>query len=251
VPVLVAVNHTAGDALLDAAAECARALDAHLLLLHVVPRPNARRLASARAYLDTLVAHLAGQGIEAEPLVRGGSVVAVILEVARREWVSAIVLGVSRRPALLRAVVGSISSDIERAAPCPVLLVEREPSSETEPGLRSFRDAAQRSGAVVRRLPRFETVEVTQIVGSVGRANELAHDFRPTRGRRRRQDEQRLERICSALEAGRGLPPLELYKLGSGYYVLDGHHRVAAALLLGQTQVDARVVEYVPAHRLN
>jgi hypothetical protein len=37
-----------------------------------------------------------------------------------------------------------------------------------------------------------------------------------------------------------------LYKLGFGYYVLDGHHRVAAARLLGQVEIDANVTEFVP-----
>jgi ParB-like chromosome segregation protein Spo0J len=48
------------------------------------------------------------------------------------------------------------------------------------------------------------------------------------------------------MERGRGLPPVELYKLGATYYVLDGHHRVAAARLNGQLEIDAYVAEYVP-----
>jgi hypothetical protein len=46
--------------------------------------------------------------------------------------------------------------------------------------------------------------------------------------------------------AGRALPPVELYRLGDGYYVLDGHHRVAAALAVGQLALDARVTEFAP-----
>jgi len=247
VPVLVAINHTVGDALLEAARECARIIGTSVLLLHVLPRADARREASARAYLDTLVTHFDGHGIQAEPLVRVGGVVPVLLEEARERWVSTIILGVSRRSAVLSAVVGNISVAIQRAAPCPVVLVEREPESLREPAVRSFTEAAGRAGAMVQKHARLETVEVARIVGSVGRAHELGRDFRPPARRRRRHDEQRLERVRSALEAGRGLPPLELYKVGSGYYVLDGHHRVAAALLLGQTEVDARVTEYVPA----
>lgn len=56
----------------------------------------------------------------------------------------------------------------------------------------------------------------------------------------------RLETIRIKMERGDCLPPIELYKLGTGYYVLDGHHRVAAAMLIGQVEVDARVVEFVP-----
>ena len=43
------------------------------------------------------------------------------------------------------------------------------------------------------------------------------------------------------------MPAIDVYKLGFGYYVLDGHHRVAVALHNGQVEIDANVVEYVPA----
>jgi ParB-like chromosome segregation protein Spo0J len=91
----------------------------------------------------------------------------------------------------------------------------------------------------------MRTVAIAEIAGSVGRAHELADDFRPRHGARRRADDDRLERIRSRMERDRGLPPVELYKLGDVYYVLDGHHRVAAARLNGQLDVDAHVVEYV------
>jgi hypothetical protein len=42
------------------------------------------------------------------------------------------------------------------------------------------------------------------------------------------------------------MPPIDAYKLGFGYYVLDGHHRVAAALANGQVEIEANVVEHVP-----
>jgi hypothetical protein len=64
--------------------------------------------------------------------------------------------------------------------------------------------------------------------------------------RRRREDDQRFERILHLMEAGAPLPPVTLYKLGYGYYILDGNHRVAAAKQLGQLEVDALVTEFVP-----
>ena len=40
------------------------------------------------------------------------------------------------------------------------------------------------------------------------------------------------------------MPLLELYKFGYDYYVLDGHHRVAAARQLGIRELEAEVSEY-------
>jgi nucleotide-binding universal stress UspA family protein len=245
--ILLAVNRTVGDALLSATADCARELDASVLLVHVLPRSDPRLEASARAYLDTLVAHLGSASVDATAAVRIGNVVATLLAEARGVWAAVIVLGVSRRPVVVSSVLGSISSAVGRGASCPVVLVHRGPGSdEPRPPLWSFGKAAERCGPLVPSLPRIETVEVARIVGSVGRARELGVDFRPPRQKRRLGDEQRLQRVRDALDAGKGLPPVELYKLGSGYYVLDGHHRVAAALQIGQAEIDANVVEYVP-----
>jgi hypothetical protein len=87
-------------------------------------------------------------------------------------------------------------------------------------------------------------VEVSRIVGSVGRPSELGPDFRPLR--RWGHDDHRFQRVLQAMQEGRSLPPIELYKLGYGYYVLDGHHRVAAARQLGQHWIDANVTEFLP-----
>ena len=113
-------------------------------------------------------------------------------------------------------------------------------------GTRSFTDDARRVGAVPARQPRFESVDTERIIGSVGRAHELARDFRPPRRRRRVPDNERFAFAVGALRTGRALPPVELYRLGDGYYVLDGHHRVAAALAVGQLALDARVTEFAP-----
>jgi hypothetical protein len=65
----------------------------------------------------------------------------------------------------------------------------------------------------------------------------------------------RFVRIGAAMQQGRTLPPVDLYKVkkapspgresaASEYYVVDGHHRVAMARKLGQAFLDAHVVEY-------
>ena len=46
---------------------------------------------------------------------------------------------------------------------------------------------------------------------------------------------------------GLPLPAIEVYKLGDCYYVLDGHHRVAAARAASQISIDAEVIECAAA----
>ncbi|MGH2368335.1 MAG: ParB N-terminal domain-containing protein, partial [Chloroflexota bacterium] len=48
-----------------------------------------------------------------------------------------------------------------------------------------------------------------------------------------------------AMASGQALPPLQLYKLGYDYYILDGHHRVAAARTLGIRELEAEVTEFL------
>jgi ParB/Sulfiredoxin domain len=119
--------------------------------------------------------------------------------------------------------------------------------AHTSAPAHSFNDAAARAGALQRRMPRAETVDMERIVGSVGRAHEVSRDFRPPRRRRRQADNERFERVLRAMTRGPALPPVQLYRLGSDYYVLDGHHRLAAAISLGQLAVDAHVTEFVAA----
>jgi hypothetical protein len=81
----------------------------------------------------------------------------------------------------------------------------------------------------------------------VDRATDLGPDFRRPAWRRRKGDEDRFARVKQGLEDGASLPPIDVYRLGFGYYVLDGHRRVAGALVTGQVEIDANVVEFVPA----
>ena len=249
--ILVPIDLTPlGEAKLPVTQEYARAFDADVLFLHVLP-PKAVEAdvilpaeASARAYLDILVAGMAAVGIRAAPLIRTGGTAASIVDEALAQGVDLIILGANVRPKLRTVVVGSVADEVVRTAPCPVLLVRPILDADELAPLRNFADDAARAGPLRRRSLGVRTVEVARIVGTVGRAHELGPDFRPLR--RRRQDEERLERIRKAMEAGDSLPPVELYKLGFGYYVLDGHHRVAVARWLNAVDIDADVTEFVP-----
>lgn len=240
----------AGEAKVPVAEEYARAFGADVLLLHVLP-PRALHPdevlpteASARAYLDVIVSELATASVHAVALVRGGPTAATIVEEARASQADLIILGMDVRPRLRSAVLGSIADAVVRSAHCPVLLVRPILGERPAPSLRSFYDDAARAGPLQPRPLGRQTVGVGRIIGSVGRAHELGTDFRPTG--QRRSDDQLFRRIRTATEAGANLPPVELYKLGYGYYVLDGHHRVAAARQVGQQEVDAEVTEYLP-----
>ncbi len=240
-----------GEAKLAVVEEHACALDAEVLLLHVLPEKAAAEdghvsseEARARAYLDSVVMRLRLRGLRAWSVIRVGPVVETVLAAAQEFEPDVLVLGSSVRGGLARLLPGSIADQIVRQAPCPVLLVRPALESAPAPAVRSFGDDAARAGALAPQPLGHRTVELARIVGSVGRPAELGANFRPLRPRQ--QDEQRYRRILQALERGDALPPVELYKLGYGYYVLDGHHRVAAAKQLGQLWIDALVTEFVP-----
>lgn len=85
---------------------------------------------------------------------------------------------------------------------------------------------------------RTATVPLDQVVGSAGRPDDFDADFRPTS----RHLRERLQRIQLARQAGHHLPPVDLIQLGELYFVVDGHHRIAAARTAGQLLIDAHVV---------
>lgn len=239
-----------GEAKVPVAEEYARAFGAEVLLLHVLP-PRALHPdevlpaeASARAYLDVIIAEMAAVHVHAVGMVRSGPTAGTILAEARASHTELIILGTDVRPRLRSAVLGSIADAVVRNAPCPVLLVRPARGDHSAPPLRSFTEDAARSGPLQPRPLGRQTVGLGRIIGSVGRAHELGPDFRPAGNRH--SDDQLFLRIRRATEAGADLPPVELYKLGYGYYVLDGHHRVAAAREVGQREIDAEVTEYIP-----
>src|SRR6187455_1051983 len=82
----------------------ARALEAPVVLLHVLPPATvdpevvSPSEAMARAYLDTVAAQLAAKYIQAETEVRSGAVAGTILDEARVQQAELIILGNTPRP---------------------------------------------------------------------------------------------------------------------------------------------------------
>ena len=104
------------------------------------------------------------------------------------------------------------------------------------------RDAEQASETIDRGSAQ---VPINTIVGTVGRYRDFDGKFRA----RNRSGEARFQRILTAMRDGTSLPPVSLYQIKDDFFILDGHHRVAAARELGREIISARIVELLPARQ--
>ncbi len=199
----------------------------------------------ATIYLEEVARRLRAEGLQVEAAVRQGGAASTILAEAEATGADLLLVATGVRDGLARLVLGSVADELLRRAPCPVLFVRTEAPVEPPPAsrLRSFADDLLQAGAVTPVPLGLREVPIDRIVGSVGRARDLDADFQPLNARRR-QDE-RYRRISRAMSNGEPLPPIQLYKLGYNYYVLDGHHRVAVARSQGVKEMEAEVTEYL------
>lgn len=208
----------------------------------------------AQVYLEAIQQKLTSELSAISWRIALGSEARAIVEEAKEIQADLLVLATHGRGGLARLVLGSVAEAVVRSAPCPVFLVRvvEEHATATDSAqapigqLLSFEEDARKLGPLAPKPLGVRTVDVQRIVGSVGRARELGPDFRPPLRAQRRNDDERFYRIVKALERGEVLPPIEAYKLGYNYYVLDGNHRVAAAKMLGQKDIDAIVTEFLP-----
>lgn len=108
-------------------------------------------------------------------------------------------------------------------------------------GLLPFEEI--REGLRLKRLVDRGTQEVPldAIVGSVGRPREFTRAFLP----RHESLRQRWSKVEALAEGPAGFPPVDLYRVGEAYFVVDGHHRVSVARALGSRTIEARVKEFV------
>jgi hypothetical protein len=107
-------------------------------------------------------------------------------------------------------------------------------------GLLCFDDLRKIPGAVGRVYRGMRTVPVWQIGGSVGRCSEFDRDFLPAKA----SVKERWKHIDRAFRRDEVLPPVSLYKVGSFYFVLDGHHRLSVASYHGVDWIEAYVTEF-------
>lgn len=140
--ILVSTDFSAGtQSTLAYACDLAERLAAPLHLLHVVPVHNlplpigntpGDRLHAARVRLEKLSvpAALSGLGVICE--AREGRPATEIVRYAREEGVGLIAMSTRGRTGLAHALMGEVTEQVMRDAPCPVLVVRR-PSSPGRP----------------------------------------------------------------------------------------------------------------------
>ena len=107
--------------------------------------------------------------------------------------------------------------------------------------LLSYDDVARLLHTVGRSERGLQDVPLDDITGSVGRPNDFTRDFLP----RHDSDQNRWARVLAIVSDpnAAGLPPIELYKIGQAFFVVDGHHRVSVARQLGASHIQAYVTE--------
>jgi hypothetical protein len=93
----------------------------------------------------------------------------------------------------------------------------------------------------------LRTIEIDEIGGTaVGGGAQRGGDFLPLKASRTTNWAARWQRLRKAHDSLAVLPPIDVFKYGDRYWVVDGHNRVALALYGGQLAIDANVVELVP-----
>ena len=138
-----------------------------------------------------------------------------------------------------------VDSDFTRARRRAFLrrVVARLRNGPASNKLLSFDEVSRALLANNRNHLGTKVVEVEKIVGTVGRRRDFDSSFLPTRA----SAEERWKRIDRAFHRAEDLPPVELYKIGDTYFVLDGNHRVSVARHHGIQMIEATVTEFFPA----
>jgi nucleotide-binding universal stress UspA family protein len=106
--------------------------------------------------------------------------------------------------------------------------------------LLSYEDVAEKLKLRIRTEGGIQHIPLDAIVGSVGRYTDFTRTFLP----RRREDQDRWASVRAAfLESDTGLPPIDVYKVGDVYFVIDGNHRVSIARQEEARTIEAHVIE--------
>jgi hypothetical protein len=108
--------------------------------------------------------------------------------------------------------------------------------------LLSLDEVLEAAGAEGRSFGGIQEIPLDRVIGTSAyeaKGGDFGPDFLPMSARLR----DRWTRIYREMVEGDELPPIDVYKVGDWYFVIDGHHRVSVARSLGRATINARVVE--------
>ena len=105
--------------------------------------------------------------------------------------------------------------------------------------LLSFTEVIDKLGVSGQSSLGVQQIPIDAIIGSVGRYQDFSRTVLP----RLEEDEDRWVGVGVAADSIAQLPPIEVYKVGEAYFVLDGNHRVSIARQQKLRFLDAAVVE--------
>ncbi|MGZ6317436.1 MAG: universal stress protein [Anaerolineales bacterium] len=139
-------------------------------------------------------------------------------------------------PYRLNAALSDFRSARQRAGLEEVLARVRGRSND----LLSYDEVAEKLRLRARSDAGIQSIPVAAIIGSAGRYTEFTRTFLP----RNADDKERWARVKAvSQDPETSFPPIEVYKVGEAYFVIDGNHRVSIARQEGTTTIEAHVIE--------
>lgn len=106
--------------------------------------------------------------------------------------------------------------------------------------LMSFDEVKQKLRLRDDRYLGLQEIPLESIVGSVGRYKDFNRQFLPKSS----INKDRWKAVDALTLGLEGFPPIEVYKVGDAYFVLDGNHRVSVARANGMKTIEAYVTEF-------
>jgi nucleotide-binding universal stress UspA family protein len=105
--------------------------------------------------------------------------------------------------------------------------------------LLPYDEVRSKLGGLEGSVQQLEEIPIDAIVGSVGRYADFNRQFLPLR----ESDRERWAGVKVAMDESAGLEPIEVYQIGSVYFVKDGNHRVSVARQTGAAYIQAYVTQ--------
>jgi len=86
----------------------------------------------------------------------------------------------------------------------------------------------------------IQEIDVESVIGSVDRYHDFDREFLPKTA----ESADRWSRVRRMFDSDVGFPPIQVYRVGEAFFVVDGNHRVSVARQLGMKAIEAEVINY-------